>query len=284
MYVNFFMCLLYVFFVLVDCCYFGYVVECCYVLQFVFSVMIQKLEIVIGVCLFECDICNVSLMFEGEVFVEVVCQLVVDMEVVLVDMNDYVVWCKGRVVIVVLLLLVVGWLLLVLVVYWQCYLGVVVELFDVILDQCLDLLCQGKVDIVFIVFGFNLLEFIMQFLCVDLFYLVCCKDYVLVGKCCIKVVQLVGCEMIYLVCFISVCQYLDVVLWLGVVIYIGLEVEYLVILVVLIESGLGVSVVLELMLFQFCLFNLVVILVDVFGLVWLLLIVMFKECSLFIVV
>uniref|UniRef100_UPI0031DC0097 LysR substrate-binding domain-containing protein n=1 Tax=Herbaspirillum seropedicae TaxID=964 RepID=UPI0031DC0097 len=78
----------------------------------------------------------------------------------------------------------------------------------------------------------------------------------------------------------SVRQHLDAVLRPGGVIHTGLEVEHLATVAALIESGLGVSVVPELTLFQFRLPNLVAIPLDAPELKRPLLIVTPKERSL----
>lgn len=272
--------LLHAFLALAECRHFGHAAERCHVSQSAFSAMIQKLETATGARLFERDTRNVSLTPEGEVFVEVARQLVADMEAALADMNDYVARRKGRVAIAALPSLAAGWLPPVLAAYRQRHPGVAVELFDAISDQCLDLLRQGKADIALTAPGPNLLEFTTQPLCADPFYLVCRKDHALAGKRRIKVAQLAGCEMIHLARSTSVRQHLDAVLRPGAVIHTGLEVEHLATLAALIESGLGVSVVPELTLFQFRLPNLVAIPVDAPGLVRPLLIVTPKERSL----
>ncbi|MCO4856627.1 LysR substrate-binding domain-containing protein [Herbaspirillum sp. WGmk3] len=272
--------LLHAFLALADCRHFGHAAERCHVSQSAFSAMIQKLETATGARLFERDTRNVSLTPEGEVFVEVARQLVADMEAALADMNDYVARRKGRVAIAALPSLAAGWLPPVLAAYRQRHPGVAVELFDAISDQCLDLLRQGKADIALTAPGPNLLEFTTQPLCADPFYLVCRKDHALAGKRRIKVAQLAGCEMIHLARSTSVRQHLDAVLRPGAVIHTGLEVEHLATLAALIESGLGVSVVPELTLFQFRLPNLVAIPMDAPELVRPLLIVTPKERSL----
>jgi len=272
--------LLHAFLALADCRHFGHAAERCHVSQSAFSAMIQKLETATGARLFERDTRNVSLTPEGEVFVEVARQLVADMEAALADMNDYVARRKGRVAIAALPSLAAGWLPPVLAAYRQRHPGVAVELFDAISDHCLDLLRQGKADIALTAPGPNLLEFSTQPLCADPFYLVCRKDHPLAGKRRIKVAQLAGCEMIHLARSTSVRQHLDAVLRPGGVIHTGLEVEHLATLAALIESGLGVSVVPELTLFQFRLPNLTAIPVDAPELVRPLLIVTPKERSL----
>ncbi|WP_299540658.1 LysR family transcriptional regulator [uncultured Herbaspirillum sp.] len=272
--------LLQAFLALAECRHFGHAAERCHLSQSAFSAMIQKLESATGARLFERDTRNVSLTPEGEVFVQVARQLVADMQAALADMNDYVARRKGRVAIAALPSLAAGWLPPVLAAYRQRHPGVTVELFDAISDQCLELLRHGKADIALTAPGPDLLEFSTQPLCADPFYLVCRKDHPLAGKRRIKVAQLAGCEMIHLARSTSVRQHLEAVLRPGGVIHTGLEVEHLATLAALIESGLGVSVVPELTLFQFRLPNLVAIAVDAPELVRPLLIVTPKERSL----
>lgn len=272
--------LLQAFLALADCRHFGHAAQRCHVSQSAFSAMIQKIEAAAGARLFERDTRNVTLTPEGELFVQVARQLVSDIEAAFSDMSDYVARRKGRVAIAALPSLAAGWLPPVLADYRQRYPGVTVELFDAISDQCLDLLRHGKVDIALTAPGPNLLEFDTRPLCSDPFYLVCRKDHKLAGKRRIKVPQLAGCEMIHLARSTSVRQHLDAVLRPGGVIHTGLEVEHLATVAALIESGLGVSVVPELTLFQFRLPNLVAIPLDAPELKRPLLIVTPKERSL----
>ncbi|KAF1048153.1 MAG: HTH-type transcriptional regulator GltC [Herbaspirillum frisingense] len=272
--------LLQAFLALADCRHFGHAAERCHVSQSAFSAMIQKLEAAAGARLFERDTRNVTLTPEGELFVEVARQLVADIEAAFSDMSDYVARRKGRVAIAALPSLAAGWLPPVLADYRTRYPGVQVELFDAISDHCLDLLRHGKADIALTAPGPNLLEFDTQPLCSDPFYLVCRKDHKLAARRRIKVPQLAGCELIHLARSTSVRQHLDAMLHPGGTINTGLEVEHLATVAALIESGLGVSVVPELTLFQFRLPNLVAIPLDAPELVRPLLIVTPKERSL----
>lgn len=272
--------LLQAFLALADCRHFGHAAERCHVSQSAFSVMIQKLEAAAGARLFERDTRNVTLTPEGELFVEVARQLVADIEAAFADMSDYVARRKGRVAIAALPSLAAGWLPPVLADYRARHPGVTVALFDAISDQCLELLRHGKVDIALTAPGPDLLEFDTRPLCSDPFYLVCRKDHALAGKRRIKVAQLAGCELIHLARSTSVRQHLEAMLHPGGTVNTGLEVEHLATVAALIESGLGVSVVPELTLFQFRLPNLVAIPLDAPELVRPLLIVTHKERSL----
>jgi DNA-binding transcriptional LysR family regulator len=242
--------------------------------------MIQKLEAAAGAKLFERDTRNVTLTPEGELFVEVARQLMSDIEAAFSDMSDYVARRKGRVSIAALPSLAAGWLPPVLAAYRAQHPGVTVELFDALSDHCLNYLRQGKADIALTAPGPNLLEFDTQPLCADPFYLVCRRDHKLAKKRLIQIPQLAGCELIHLARSTSVRQHLDALLQPVGVINTGLEVEHLATVAGLIESGLGVSLVPELTLFQFRHPNLVAIPLNAPQLVRPLLIVKAKERSL----
>ncbi len=263
-----------------DCRHFGHAAERCHVSQSAFSVMIQKLEAAAGAKLFVRDTRNVTLTPEGELFVEVARQLMTDIEAAFSNMSDYVARRKGKVSIAALPSLAAGWLPPVIAAYRIQYPGVTVELFDALSDHCLNYLRQGKADIALTAPGPNLMEFDTQPLCEDPFYLVCRRDHKLAKKRIIQIPQLAGCELIHLARSTSVRQHLDALLQPVGVINTGLEVEHLATVAGLIESGLGVSLVPELTLFQFRHPNLVAIPLNAPDLVRPLLIVKAKERSL----
>ncbi len=272
--------LLQAFLALNDCRHFGHAAQRCHVSQSAFSVMIQKLEAAAGARLFVRDTRNVMLTPEGELFVEVARQLMSDIEAAFSDMSDYVARRKGRVSIAALPSLAAGWLPPVIATYREQHPGVTVELFDAISDHCLNYLRQGKADIALTAPGPNLMEFDTQPLCEDPFYLVCRRDHKLAKKRMIRVDQLAGCELIHLARSTSVRQHLDTLLLPAGVVNTGLEVEHLATVAGLIESGLGVSLVPELTLFQFRHPNLVAIPLNAPDLVRPLLIVKARERSL----
>lgn len=254
--------LLQAFLALADCRHFGHAAQRCHVSQSAFSVMIQKLEAAAGARLFERDTRNVMLTPEGELFVDVARQLVSDIDAAFSDMSDYVARRKGKVTIAALPSLAAGWLPPVLAQYRQTWPGVTVQLHDAISDHCLAYLRQGKADIALTAPGPGMVEFETQPLCSDPFFLVCRRDHPLAKKRLIRLPQLAGCELIHLARSTSVRQHLDAMLhqvgaWHG-----GLEVEHLATVAGLIESGLGVSLVPALTLFQFNHPNLVAIPLD----------------------
>jgi DNA-binding transcriptional LysR family regulator len=160
------------------------------------------------------------------------------------------------------------------------YPGISVQLFDALSDQCLAMLRQGKVDIALTAPGSGLIEFDTKTLCSDPFYLVCRQDHALAGKRRIRLSDLSGCELIHLARSTSVRQHVELLLRGIPVMNSGLEVEHLATVAGLIESGLGVSIVPELTLFQFRHMNLVSIPIEAQQVVRPILIVKNKERSL----
>ncbi|PUA19344.1 LysR family transcriptional regulator [Glaciimonas sp. PCH181] len=253
---------LHAFLALQECKHFTNAAERCFMSQSAFSVMIQKLEAAVGAKLFERDTRNVTLTAEGELFAEVARSLVGDIEAAFADMSDYVARRKGRVAIAALPSLAANGLPAVIAEYKRTYPGITVQLFDALSDQCLAMLRQGKVDIALTAPGSGLTEFDTKTLCSDPFYLVCRQDHPLAKKRRIRLSDLSGCELIHLARSTSVRQHVELLLRGIPVMNSGLEVEHLATVAGLIESGLGVSIVPELTLFQFRHMNLVSIPVD----------------------
>jgi LysR family carnitine catabolism transcriptional activator len=221
--------------------------------------MIQKLESALGARLFERDTRNVTLTPEGELFAEVARTLIEDIDSAFSNMNDYVMQRKGRVAIAALPSLAAGHLPAVIAEYTSMHHGITIELFDVLSDQCLNLLRQGKVDFALTAPQPALTEFDTFPLCSDPFYLVCRSDHRLAKKRWIQPRDLAGCDLIPLARSTSVRQHVDVILHEVDVKFSSMQVEHLATAAGLIEHGLGVTIVPELTLFQFRNMNLVAI-------------------------
>ncbi|GGC68877.1 LysR family transcriptional regulator [Undibacterium terreum] len=272
--------LLYAFLALDELKHFTRAAERCHVSQSAFSVMIQKLEAAVGARLFERDTRNVTLTPEGKLFADVARSLIAEIESAFADMTEYVEKRRGRVAIAALPSLAANGLPAVIAAYKKLFPGVTVTLHDVLSDQCLALLRQGKADLALTAPGPNVQEFEASTLCSDPFYLVCRRDHKLAKKRRIQLSDLAGCELIHLARSTSVRQHVDKLLADVATIHTGLEAEHLATVAGLVEQGLGVSLVPELTLFQFRQLNLVAIPVETEGLVRPILIVKRKSESL----
>lgn len=225
--------------------------EQCHTSQSAFSVMIQKLEAMVGTRLFERDTRKVTLTPEGELFAEAARSLLAEIESAFDDMSHYVERRRGRVAIAALPSLAADGLPAAIAHYRGLYPGVAVTLHDALSDQCLSMLRQGKADFVLTAPGANFQEFETSTLCSDPFYLVCRRDHPLAGKRSIALPDLAGRELIHLAKSSSVRQHVDVLLRNVETVHSGFEVEHLATVAGLVSQGLGIALVPALTLFQF---------------------------------
>lgn len=280
MHINISSRLLHGFLLLHECRHFGQAAKRFHMSQSAFSVMIQKLETAVGVRLFERDTRTVTLTPEGALFVEVARSLVDEIDSAFSDMTEYIARRKGRVAIAALPSLAAKGIPAVIAQYKQQYPGITISLFDGLSDQCLSMLRNEKVDLAITAPGPNMAEFDTRSLYSEPFYFVCRRDHKLAKKRRITLRDLSGCEVIHLAKSTSVRQHVDHLLKTVDIIDTGYEVEHLATVAGLIESGLGVSLVPELTLFQFRLRDLVVIPLTASDIVRPLLIVKRKDRSL----
>lgn len=243
--------LLHAFVALAELKHFTRAAERCHTSQSALSVMIQKLESVVGTKLFERDTRKVMLTPEGELFAEAARSLIGEIESAFDDMSDYVARRRGRVSIAALPSLAANGLPAVIAEYRSLYPGVKVSLHDALSDQCLSLLRQGKVDLVLTAPGSNFVEFESRTLCSDPFYVVCRRDHPLAKKRVVQVHELAGHEIIHLAKSSSVRQHVEILLRNTQAVHSGFEVEHLATVAGLVKQGLGISLVPELTLFQF---------------------------------
>jgi LysR family transcriptional regulator, carnitine catabolism transcriptional activator len=272
--------LLHAFVALAELKHFTRAAERCHTSQSALSVMIKKLETLVGTRLFERDTRKVTLTPEGELFAEAARALLDEIESAFDDMSEYVALRRGRVSLAALPSLAANGLPAVIAEYKSLYPGVKVSLHDALSDQCLSLLRQGKADIALTAPGPDFLEFEARTLCSDPFYVVCRRDHPLAKKKVVHVQDLAGHELIHLAKSSSVRQHVEILLREVQSIPSGFEVEHLATVAGLVKQGLGVSVVPELTLFQFRQLDLVAVPLHAVNLVRPILIVQRKDQSL----
>ena len=243
--------LLHAFVALAELKHFTRAAERCHTSQSALSVMIGKLEDMVGARLFERDTRKVTLTPEGELFAEAAGVLLAEIESAFANISEYVALRRGRVSIAALPSLAANGLPSVIAEYKSQHPGVRVSLHDALSDQCLSLLRQGKADLALTAPGPDFIEFETRTLCSDPFYLVCRQDHPLAKKKLVRVADLAGHEVIHLAKSSSVRQHVEVLLKDVHVVHSGFEVEHLATVAGLVKQGLGVSVVPELTLFQF---------------------------------
>lgn len=239
-------CYLCYFLVLVNELYYGWVVQCLVILQLLLLVVIQQLEVSVGVCFFDCDSKGVCLMFVGDVFcgsvqvlfdcVEDVCVLVWEVQVGEVG------WlCLGFVGFM-LFNGFLSWLQ----VFYVGYVRVEVVVVELNFQDQIDVLFVEDLDFGFVYIDCLLLVLVFMLLYSEFFFVCLLVGYLLVVLVQILLVSLSDqffifflCKGLfdYYVCIVDICCQYGFYLWLQ---YEG---WYWLLVVLLVVQGMGVSIV-----------------------------------------
>jgi len=236
---------------LADCRHFTRAAERSHLSQPAFSQLIRRLEEDAGVPLFTRTTRNVTLTVEGELFAERARRLIADMQSSIADLRDHATYRKGRVAMAALPSLSADLIPRAFAAFRRSYPTITLELFDRLSDGCLELVRRGRVDFALTAPGPRLHEFDSAPLRSEPFYFVCGARHPLARRRRIRLRDLWGLEMIHMARSSSVRQHLEPVIAKAGVLDSGIEIEQLATLAGLIASGLGVSLVPELTLFQF---------------------------------
>ncbi|MBZ8139930.1 LysR family transcriptional regulator [Rubrivivax gelatinosus] len=225
--------------------------EHCHVSQSTFSGMIQRLENEVGTRLFARDTRNVVLTPEGALFAEAAAHLVSEIEWTFSDLSDFVAKKKGRVGIATLPSIAGDWLPPVIAEYRRRHPGIAVEIFDVLSDNCIELLNKGDADIALAAPNAALEEYETEHFHTDRFFLICRRDHRVARMASVSLEDLSGCDFIRLSRSTSVHQHIVNAVGATGVTSSSFEVKYLSTVAGLILHGLGVSLLPDLTLPQF---------------------------------
>lgn len=223
-----------------------------------FSALIRSIEDVAGVRLFDRSTRHVELTPEGALFEVSARRLLGDFTVALDELSDHVAKRKGRASIAALPSLASGWLPGILSEYHAEFPGVSLELHDALLEPCLSLVRQGRVDFALAAKGSDMSDFVIELLCADSFYLVCRRDHPLAANKTVRLKDVAGHPFIQLARSSSVRQHLEAALF-PLQLHTAFEVEHLATVTGLVAAGLGVSLVPEMTLSQFAHENVAVV-------------------------
>lgn len=232
--------------------------QACHLSQPAFSALIRSLEQDAGARLFERSTRRVELTPEGEVFAESAAHLLASFEHAYGALQDRVHKRKGAVAIAALPSIAAGLLPAVLGRFRRAYPGIDITLFDVLSDSCSELVRSGRADFALAGLADDMTELRATPLCTDDFHLVCPRGHPLAGKTKLRARDLLPYPFIHLARNTSIRQHLDAILH-PLRLHGVMEVEQLATAVALVASGLGITVVPSLTLFQFHLSGLVVV-------------------------
>ena len=156
--------------------------EQCNLTQSAFSALISNLESGLDVKLFSRNTRNVELTAEGEVFRNIVNNLLPETERALTEMRDQVLLRKGRVAIAALPTIFSAILPTVLAKFLSDYPGVELIIEDVANAACVELVRSRQVDFALCASAPTGLDLVIEKLASDTFYFVCKADHPLGGQ------------------------------------------------------------------------------------------------------
>lgn len=246
---NYFLCQLKVFVIVVWVRSFSWVGEMIGLSQLVVSYSVKELEYQIGVCLFDCIICEVVFIEVGQQLVGRLECLFDELMIILCDVGWVGQQLSGIVKVVVSQMIFVYFILQCIVYSNCCYFDIDFVLYDWFQQWVLESICQGEVDFGIVIDLGLVVDFQCEVVLVELFLLFCWEDYFFVSL--IEVLwQVLQDERLILQDYVfGSCLLIDVVfsrlvIWVNIVQEIG----YLVMLFLMVELGIGISVLLVLVL------------------------------------
>jgi LysR family carnitine catabolism transcriptional activator len=230
----------------------------CHLSQPAFSALIRGLETTVGARLFDRTTRTVEPTAEGLVLLESAPRLLRDAEQALADVRDHVARRRGRVALAVLPSLAAGWLPPLLARYHAAFPGVLLDVADVLSEQCIARVRAGQADFALASTRSSTPELVTEDFCGDGFHVVCRADHPLAAQAGpLGLADLAAHDIVQLARSSSVRQYLEAAIYPQQLRTV-LELDQLSTVAGMVRAGLGLTVVPSLTLFHFDLPGLVV--------------------------
>ena len=222
----------------------------CNLSQPAFSALIRGLETQLGVRLFDRSTRHVALTAEGEEFERSARRVLEEMELALAGLRERAARARGRASIALLPSLAAGWLPQVLAEFRARYPGIGVEVADVLSEPCIERVRRGEADFALAATRGQSPELRAEPFCVDEFHLICRRDHPLARLRRPRAREVGAHPFVHLSRTSSVRQYIDAATHPATFAPV-LEVEQLATVAGMVKSGLGVTIVPALALYQF---------------------------------
>ncbi|GAC1537212.1 MAG: LysR family transcriptional regulator [Ramlibacter sp.] len=222
---------------------FSVAAERCHMSPSAFSQMISRLEEQAGARLFDRDTRNVALTPEGEVFSQGAHRIAAEIQSAAHDLRQRAGRQVGRVSIAAPPSAAAAWIAPQLAAFRRDNPGIVLRLYDVVSDRCLDLVARGDVDLGLNAQPGNESEFEALHLFDERLHVVCRHDHPIASQAAVRLKDLRGEELIHTVHSGSVWQQTHAMLDAARAGDSGFEVAQFGTLAALVENGLGISVV-----------------------------------------
>ncbi len=215
-----------------------------------FSALIRQLEEAVGVRLFDRTTRRVDLTAEGLEFRISARRVLMEFDAALAGMRERAARRRGRVSIALLPSLAADWLPGVLASFRSAYPGIETEVADVLSEPCLERVRSGQADFALAAIRADTPELRAEPFCSDDFHLVCPIDHPLARVRDPRPRQVAAWPFIHLSRTSSVRQYIDAATHPATLPAV-LEVDQLATVSGMVRSGVGISVVPALTLYQF---------------------------------
>lgn len=215
-----------------------------------FSALIRSLEEALEQRLFERSTRHVELTVEGREFEVSAARILAEIDGALSGARDFAARRRGRVSVALLPSLAAGWLPGVLAKFRAAYLGIELEVADVLSEPCIELIRTGKADFAIAATRAETPELRAELFCSDEFHLVCPLGHPLLKVAEPRPRDLAEFPFIHLSRTSSVRQFLDAAVR-PLAMNTLMEVDQLATVMGMVRAGLGISVVPSLTLFHF---------------------------------
>jgi DNA-binding transcriptional LysR family regulator len=223
--------------------HFGLAAQRCNVSPSALSQSISRLEVQLGIKLFDRNTRNVSLTPEGEIFSQGANRIAAEMSSALNDIEDRLQKKAGRVSLAAPPSIASNWLPERMALFKLRFPNIELRLFDVVSDQCIEFIRQGQADIAINAQPGNLLELDSKILFNEPMFLICHSSHPFAGEECIALKDLKKQPFIHTTRTGSVWQHVQTFLGIAGVVDTGLEVTQLGTLGGLVARDFGLSIV-----------------------------------------
>ena len=215
-----------------------------------FSALVKSLESELGAQLFVRNTRNVELTPFGKLFDSFAQRSLYEMDTALEDLQDYVTGRVGKVQLAALPSIAANWLPPVFGRFRAEFPGVSIGLRDGMSQECVDLLSKGEIDFALATTDHYAPDLEREFLWTDSFHLVCHIDHPLARRKTLTLDDVLPYPFVNFVRHSSVRQSIDAAVGKREVKTV-LEVEHLATVSAMVESGIGITLVPSLTLYQF---------------------------------
>lgn len=223
--------------------HFGLAAQRCHVSPSALSQSISRLEAQLGMRLFDRDTRNVFLTSEGEMFLLGANRIAAEIRSTLEEVSDRLQKKAGRVSMAAPPSMASNWLPERMALFKSRFPSIELKLYDVVSDQCLDLIRQGRADIAINAQPGHAFEVDSKNLFNEPMFLICHSSHALACRSSVSLRELKKQPYIHTIRSGSVWQHVQTFLGPAGVVDTGLEVSQLSTLGGLVAQGFGLSIV-----------------------------------------